>query len=480
MSFARNTSWSAAGSITSSIGRMAVTVILARRLGPELFGVFIFVQWLIEMAFLIYSVGLTGAATRFFPQSPGDDADRMPGFTRWFLQLGAVATLLTGCFATLAVVTFSEAYEGSIAAISFWAASYAIWGLLSSRAQGLFQFKRFATSSAIFAIVALLGLSLPQVGGDLSGAMVAVGAANLAAGAWCIAGTLKSDALRSERLAEAHSGVVRTYATNVWLTTIVSSLVWSRGEISLVKGQLGETAVGFYSVGLTLAGMVNQGVGLLTGALWPQVAYAWDKGEHEKLLLLSNLVTRLLMLVAGVSAGFVICFGPYIVILLFGAAFAPTKDLVLILALGPLGLTGGCAHLVIQAATSGKFGRDVTFAGGIALFSTAFMLIPIFGVEGAAASRSAVQIGIAIFTLAWFGRFVAYSPETRHNLLSFLLVVTVAGALAVFLGASAGLPILSLCALFGVYCLVIYAICSRGWNADILKDLRRLSQAAGA
>ena len=36
---------------------------------------------------------------------------------------------------------------------------------------------------------------------------------------------------------------------NIWVTSIVASLVWGRGEVSIVEGHLGQAAVGFYSVG---------------------------------------------------------------------------------------------------------------------------------------------------------------------------------------------------------------------------------------
>jgi O-antigen/teichoic acid export membrane protein len=482
LSFVRNTSWSAAGGITNAVGRMAVTVILARRLGSELFGLFVFVQWLIDMSFLVYSGGLTGVATRFFPQSAGNDTGRIPGFNRWFLQVGALAVLLTSCFATLSALAFSDLGNvAPVAAVTFWAATSSIWALLGARAQGLFQFKRFAASSAIFVGVALVGLAIPLVGGDFLGAMLVVAAANLAAGACCATDIFNAGRIsRNEPLAKAHSKLIRSYATNAWLTSIVASLVWARGEISLVKGHLGDSAVGYYSVGLSLSGLVNQAIGLLTGALWPQIARAWDNGDRDELLRFSSLVTNLLMLIAGLSAGFVICFAPYIIALLFGERFVASSRLVLILALGPLGLASGSAHLVIQAATNGRFARDVTIVAGIALFGAAFVLIPRFGIEGAAAARSAIQIGAAALTLSWLGKVLGHSAGTRQNLLSFVLLVTLAGSLAVLLSAGPELHVWSRCALFGTYCGLVYLVCSHGWNTGILRELRKLSDVRNA
>lgn len=459
---------------------MVITVILARRLGPESFGLFVFLQWLIDMTFMVFSVGLPGVATRFYPQSTDKNADRLPGFNQWFLRAGLLAALLTCCFATLAALLFS--YPGSPAsllAVALLAASSSIWALLGARAQGLFQFKRFAASSAIFVGVTLIGLLLPLVDGDLSGAMLVVAAANLAAATVCATALSGEPIERSQSLARTHSTLIRRYATNSWATSMAASLVWARGEISLVKGHLGDSAVGYYSIGLTLSALVNQGLGLFTGALWPQIARAWDNGDHEELLRFSSHVTNLLMLIAGLAAGFVICFAPYIIALLFGEMFIQSSSLVLILAVGALGLASGCAQAVLQAATNGKFGRDVTIAGGIVLFGVAWILIPHFGNEGAAVARSAIQIGVAVFTLAWLGKVLGHSSGTRQNLRSFVFLVVLAGSLAIWLGNVPEIQPWGLVLVYGVYSSLVFLIFARIVNLDIFSNLRRLAEPDG-
>lgn len=461
---------------------MAIVVILARRLGPESFGVFVFVQWLIEMTFMVFSGGLTGVATRFFPQSAGKEADELPGFNRWFFRAGLLAVLLTSFFAALAVYLFSDLHTSAdVAAITFWASASSFLALLGSRAQGLFQYKRFAASSAIFVIAVLTLLTLLQGRSEILEVSLIMGASNLAAGVF-LAITMRNEGAisRTGTLAKIHSEQIFKYGTNAWVTSIAASLVWSRGELPFVKGYLGETAVGYYSVGLTISGIINQGIGLLTGALWPQIARAWDNGNRNELAQFAMVMTNLLMLVAGGSAGFVICFAPHIITLLFGEGYLRSSKLVVILALGALSLTSGCAHLVIQAATNGKFARDVTIAGGVALYIAAFGLIPRFGIEGAAAARSVTQIGLAVLTLVWIGKVLGYSAGTRHNLRSFVLLVMLAGCLAVFRSEGPELHIWSLCALFGAYCGFVWLICSQGRNVSILCQLRKLSGVGDA
>ena len=247
LSLLRNTSWSAVAGITSTVGRMAVVVLLARRLGPASFGLFVFVQWIIEMTSLICSGGLPGTATRFFPQTAGRGAIAMPGLGRWFLRWSIVAVALTGIVATAGTALFTDLGAAApLAAVAFWASSYTAWTLFGARTLGLFQFKSYAASSAIFVAVALVALKLPLPVSDLAAAMVCVAAANFAAAAGCaIGGSRSGRRISGEALTVLDAQLIRSYATNAWLTSIAAAFVWSRGEISVVKAQLSESAVGF-------------------------------------------------------------------------------------------------------------------------------------------------------------------------------------------------------------------------------------------
>lgn len=457
---------------------MVVLVVLARRLGPASFGLFVFVQWVIEITSLVCSGGLPGAATRFFPQTVGNGGAAMPGFSGWFVRRGVAAVILTGLVATICLVAFAD-LGGTMAllAAAFWATSYAAWALLGARAQGLFEFKRYAAASALFVVIALAGLALPAGGGILT-AMLCLGAANAAAAGVC-ALDFTSGSNRGVRITDVDAQQIRSYATNAWLTSIAASFVWSRGEISVIKGHLGESAVGFYSVGLTLSGVVNQGIGLLTGGLWPQIASGWDVGDRGTVLRLSNLITNVLMLAAALSAGFVICFAPYLVTLLFGRPFLQSSHLVVILALGPLALAAGCAHLVLQAASNGRFARNITLAGGLSLAGVALILVPRFGLAGAAIARTGTQIALAIATLAWLGRVTGHSSETRQNLRAFLAHVTLAVILVTVLTLQPDLQAPGRLALFAIYSSVVCLLCAPIRDRAALRQLRSIVSAHG-
>jgi O-antigen/teichoic acid export membrane protein len=183
------------------------------------------------------------------------------------------------------------------------------------------------------------------------------------------------------------------------------------------------------------------------------------------------------MLIAGLASGFVICFAPYLISVTFGEGFSQSYRIAVILALGPLGLTSGCAHLLLQAATNGKFARNVTAVGGVGLFAAAYVFMPHFGAEGAAAARTAVQLGVALLTLAWLGKMLGDSAGTRQNLRSFVLLVALAVSLALLIGAGPQRQIFSLLVLFSMYSCLVFFICSRIWEPNMFRKLDMLSES---
>lgn len=473
MSLIRNTSWSAIAAVTNAVTRLLVAVVAARRLGPETFGAFVFFQWLVDMSFLVFSAGLPGAATRFLPQSVG--ARGIPGFNRWFRRRGLWVVALASSGATGAAVIFGDGDASITGAVALWAAAHALCSLFVARAMGLFCFRRVAVSAIVYGCTVLALLLILPIASSFRDVVVALALGQLLAAA-CVSVRFTSADDTAESLGPADSVVVRNYARNSWLTSVSAYLVWGRGEISIVKGHLGASGVGLYSVGLTIAGSVNQAVGLLTGALTPRIARAWDRGDWKDVANVSGVLTSLTLLVSGLAAGLVMCFAPQIVIFLFGEGFLDSTAVLVLLGLGSIGLTSGSANLLMQTTTNGRFPRNITIVAGVTLLASAFSLIPLFGLEGAALARASIQLGVAFVTLRAMAAVLGAHGENHRQIRSFLLVSTAAGALALLMIARPDLGPTPRLVLFGTYGFVVVAVCTLGWTPAMWRELRRLSR----
>lgn len=460
-----------------TIGRMGMAMTLARWLGPDLFGVFAFVQWLVDITFIAISVGLPGVATRFFPQFASTTGEDGRAFDAWFWRAGALAIVFAAFASGILVRVFSQVVHlHDLVAVVCLAASSAFYSLANSRAQGRFQYKRVAFSSLLFMLMAAIGLLLIKAEPTLSGIFITLCVSNLIAAVALTWGELPAARDLSLSMRSPYSDAVTRYGRNAWVVAIISSLLWSRGELPLVEGYLGKESVGYYAIGLTISGIINQGVGLLAGALWPLVARTWDTGNEKELMRFEAIVTNTLILAAGVSVGFVICFSPHVILMLFGDKYGKSADLVFLLAIGALGLSSGCANLIVQAATNGTFGRNANIVGVLALFSLAALLTPRYGVEGAAFARATVQIGIAGVTFVAMLRLLKTTRDMRRGFYSFIATFFLTIALSGFRLAVPRMSLFAETMLFLGYAALVWAVCSRAGRINIFDEIKTLGR----
>lgn len=483
MSLIRNTSWSAVAAVTNSVGRLAITAVVARRLGPDAFGALIFIQWIIEISYVLFSVGLSGVATRFYPQFHTQDGQGLRKFDRWFFRAAVTATTASVILGLVGVAHFSSVSSAlDYFLIALWAMASAAWSLVSSRAQGMFEFKSLGVASIAFTAVGLTAVVMLPENVHLGTVVALYAAANFAASALCYALCRRNAIQRHSNLrASIDPRDVRTYALNTWAALLLSSFVWARGEISVMKHRSSDAEIGHYSVGLTISALVNQAVSLLAGALWPPIAKAWDARDYDTLNRLSLAFTELLLLTSAFGAGFVICFSPYLVELMFGPSYRSSVDLVCVLAVGTLALSCNCVHAVNQAATNGSFGRNSLALAAPALIGLALLVSSSYGAEGVALVRCGVLLGLAFVTLSFYQRLLPAAASMARNQIAFLAVVAMTGYLVVRLSGDASLS--SRVLHFLVFCTASAAVTSVRRDSQLRREVmnrwRRVRLASG-
>lgn len=291
MSLIRSTTWSAVAAIVLTGGRFFVTMLLARKLGVTEFGKFAFAQWLVDMVFLSLAFGLPGSASRFFAEYRTQCANLL-AYERWYMPRALVVMAAVALASPMVALAFNGEVGLKFALLQAgWTASTAAWALLLARAQGLQRFKRVAVSNLVFVMLALAGCTLlPDQGANVSSAILLVTVATTAAtlATWLpLPSRLVEDDQSPPRPSIDHR-VLRTFGINIWITSLVGALVWSRGEIVVVRAQLGVADVAIYSIALSLTSIATQGLMLLTGALGPHLAQMWGAGKYADAIDLSR------------------------------------------------------------------------------------------------------------------------------------------------------------------------------------------------
>lgn len=427
VSLIRNTTWSAAAAIVLTGGRFLLTVYLANKLGVSEFGKFAFSQWLVDMVFLSLAFGLPGSGSRFFAEFRTQSANLL-AFERWFLPRSLVVVVAVAVASPLVALAFNGEVDLKFALLQAgWSASAAVWALLLARAQGLQQFKRVAMSNGVYVVIALTGCALlPKEGVHVTSAMLLVMIATLAAALTTWLPLPMSESKRASEGTDLNLRMLKIFGMNIWITSLVGALVWSRGELVIVRSELGVSDVAIYSIALSLVGIATQGLMLLTGPLGPHLTQMWGAGKHEEAINLCRRITDMLMLTAGILSIFLMAFAPELIRFTFGPTYAEAKVSLAILGLGTIGLASAAANHLLQIKTNGVFARNANFIGAFGLFAAAIPMVNAVGIDGAAMSRVFIQISVGVMTLYFAHRLVSVNSVNWINLAKIGLVIFVA------------------------------------------------------
>jgi len=180
------------------------------------------------------------------------------------------------------------------------------------------------------------------------------------------------------------------------------------------------------------------------------------RGQAAEALALSRKAMDMQLLIAGGLAVGLALFAPWLLGLAFGANYRAGAEALACIALGLPALAWACHNHLLQLATDARFTRDATLAGLVLLFALAAVLVPRFGIEGAAASRAATMGFMSVLSLAMTVRRWGGDAMPWRNLAVAAASVACAIAAALLrpelpLGARIALfALLALVLLFGV------------------------------
>jgi O-antigen/teichoic acid export membrane protein len=217
--------------------------------------------------------------------------------------------------------------------------------------------------------------------------------------------------------------------------------VFGRTEILFLEHYTGIGAVGYFAAAVTVAEMAVQLPPLLLSALLPRFSEQHGLGEHEHMRRLYRTMTALIAaLIVPICLGLA-AIAPVLVPLLFGAEFTDSVPVAMVLlvaaAVSSLGVT---TFYLLQSI--GKTGlllisNAIGLVGTIAL---GFVLVPRYGLIGAAWSRGIVQVSVVLIETWYVTRRVRISPPYRA--LGSITVAAVAqAAVAYFITVELGGPV---------------------------------------
>lgn len=379
--------------------RFAVTAILARRLSIDAFGQYAYSQWLVDIGFMICALGATGVASRYLAEYRHQPPMLVAILRRWrpfsfgLSFAGALAAIFG---AWLSGLTF-DAVGYSL--LLCWGCATGLWGMHTSALSGLQRFDLIFFANLLAAAIMIVGsVMVPFEDGNLVTLFAIMATASTAAALIGIRPIAAASQGTAAVLDFKQSRAIFGYAINIWITALLWSLVWSRGEVPVIRGLLGDEAVARYAVALTLYGGAVAGVMLGVSGIAPQITRYWGEGQQPAAVSLCRRAMDLQLLLSGLGTLTLIWLAPELMRLGFGERYQDSAMLLSVLALGLPALTVASHNHLLQIMTDALYNRNTTLLGVILLLGFSWAGVSVLGLTGAAWSRAMTLLILSAIT----------------------------------------------------------------------------------
>ncbi|HEX8415748.1 MAG TPA: oligosaccharide flippase family protein [Sphingomicrobium sp.] len=442
----RNTMLGSAAGAVTTIATFVSGVAIARLIGPDGTGAVAYGMWCVAVAVTIVDLGAGTVLKRFVPdltaRGDEDGARRLAGS---LARSRALALLPAGLLLVLWLQlggrdgedgrTFADPLLAGLLVAAF--AGQAMGSLYTAYLKGSQRFGLVARLSLAAAAVQVVAVGFGAWQFGVTGALGGYVAASL------IAALLGSRMLLQRGPVTADlQPRIRRFALASWSAAVIGGLVWTRSEILFLEAYGGLTAVGFFAAAATLTAMATALPILLTGALLPYFSEQHSRKQRSQMQAVYSAMTLIVALI--VLPG---CFGmaaiaPVLVPLLFGPSFAAAVPVAMVLLIpAAAGVVGAVNPTLIYGMEKSSILLYSNLAGLAGMICLGLLVIPSFGLMGAAWSRAAVHVGVVAIETWYVSRTLGFAPPFRalavvsaasalSGLTAYLLVLAISGPLS--------------------------------------------------
>lgn len=391
-----------------NVGGFFSGVVVARVLGVEGAGTVAFAMWLATTVASVGDLGLPAALQRFLPEllARGQTTEAYGLSSFLFSRILTISASILACFVAFVLLGEMSGVGAHLiggAVRSHWGS---IAGLFTAQLLGQYflgylkgfqRFDTFAELAIVSALTQFITILIASLAFGVPGALFGYLVGNIVPGAlsWTL---LRKRGSVSKELKLR----VWRYSRSFWAASIVSTIVWSRMEIFFIERSWGNTEVGLFNVSLMLATLATQGPMLMTGGLLPHFAERYGAADIEGLHRAFGAATRVLAFLL-----FPACFGtaaivPKLLPLLFGQDFVPAvPSAMMLVSVAGFGAIASTAAILINTMERTNIIFLVGLVGAALSIAAGVTVIPAFGINGAAASRSCVQL-VMIASGYWY------------------------------------------------------------------------------
>lgn len=383
-------------------------LLLARSMGPDDFGIYVYAMGLMNVALIPAKLDLDNAATRYMGAYSGNGQwSKACGFARRVPRIVLSISIPFAALCAAALVVWSRADGRDLNAV-YWVACCllpitAVMQVQASMLQGLRRIGAAQAPPNLIrpAIVVLALGSMLLLGANISPAIV--GGLNLAA---TLAVIVTQHHVIRRAIPKADVTAPDTTDVRDWLRTAVGLLAVSlsqfvlsgQTDIVLVGTLLTKADAGHYAIASQVAAALGMGFTAVVFVAAPQIAELHSAGSHASLQALVRKVGRISLMLTVPAVIAVILVGRH-VLGLFGPTFVGALPVLILLSFVAVqGAAGGSVAGYLLSMTGHQVaGAVITGACALVYIVLALVLAPRLGATGIA---MATLVGYLLRALA--------------------------------------------------------------------------------
>ena len=396
-----------------------VQMLLARKMGPDQFGLYAYAMGWTALALLPAKLDLDNAATRFVGAHAGNDEwDLVRGFIRRGAQIVLLSSAIVAVLGAFAMAAWS-AYRGQVTSQVFLAAAIFLpaTALMLYLANVLQGFRRVAASQAPPLVLrpVLFGLGCITLAVVNAGALRASTAILLN-----LASTLVVLVIQFRLIVvtlSAHPAAPR-FETPTWmraalglLSVSVAQLVLSgQTDVVVVGTLLSKADAGHYAIASQMATTLMMGTTAMAWVAAPAIAQHFRAGDRVALQGVINRVRHISLAITIPGIIIVLLIGRP-VLGLFGPSFRGAFPVLVILSLGGLhGAAGGAiAGFLLTMTGHERAGALIIGASAVSYLVLVAVLAPRLGAVGVALATFTAYLIRALWLGAYIRSKLGYS-----------------------------------------------------------------------
>jgi O-antigen/teichoic acid export membrane protein len=458
-----NLLWNTVNTWGNTVLVVASTVLYARLLGPEQWGIYSTLTWLVATFALLVNLGWNLTINKYVADAAGRvQPVRGARIFQLVLAIQLCGAVVLGLVATFGTQPLAEALgrpeiNGALPLVLLGAAALTFFTICNITLIALQRYRPMSLVILGTSSVSLLGgAGWLLNGGGAYGLLGVVAAANLANAVISLALIARELPIGSwPKFDRGLLSTIGAYSLSATPILLLNQVVFERAEVFFLSRTRPAEEVGFYSLAFAMTNLaVNSVPNVVIGPLLAMSAELHSRADAAGLRQLFDSATRLLALIAPpVAVGGALVAHP-LISLLYGEQYAPVAIAAIVM-LPPAALL-----IVAKPATSLLWGLNrqslmlkALVPGAILNLLLDAAVIPTFGLYGAVVANTCSQIVTVSVTCYLALRSLGYAfPWSLLGRTSLAALLTLPfGQLASFWLDGAALPALQLAVVAIVY-----------------------------